>query len=103
MNPSPLTGERLANALEYRHTFFFNNPHQRVLQFGPASGSLKRDSGQHNDCCTGLPGRGLTALVLHDDLPPVNDKKGVVAPGASRCAGQADESRRGDLDLIRND
>ncbi|MEG1156687.1 MAG: hypothetical protein RSD94_12490 [Acinetobacter sp.] len=39
MNPSPLTGERLAIALEYRHTFFFINPDQRVLQFVPASGS----------------------------------------------------------------
>ncbi|EPF6612186.1 TPA: hypothetical protein ACTYSZ_003400 [Klebsiella aerogenes] len=39
MNPSPLTGERLAIALEYRYAFFFFNPHQRVLQFVPASGS----------------------------------------------------------------
>lgn len=40
MNPSPLTGERLAIILEYRYAFFFFfNPHQRVLQFGPASGS----------------------------------------------------------------
>lgn len=59
-----------------RHTFFFINPHQRVLQFGPASGSLvQRDSGQHHDCCTDLPCRGLTAQLLHDELPPVNDKE----------------------------
>ncbi|MBI0276879.1 hypothetical protein I6H07_13940 [Hafnia alvei] len=30
MNPSPLTGERLAIVLEYRHTFFLVNPNQRV-------------------------------------------------------------------------
>ncbi|MFL4411968.1 hypothetical protein [Citrobacter portucalensis] len=39
MNPSPLTGKRLAIVLEYRYAFFFVNPHQRVLQFVPASGS----------------------------------------------------------------
>lgn len=38
---SPLiTGARLAGALLYRYAFFFINPHQRILQFGPASGSL---------------------------------------------------------------
>lgn len=39
MNPSPLTDERLAIALEYRFAFFFIDPDQRELQFGPASGS----------------------------------------------------------------
>ncbi|WP_267238848.1 hypothetical protein [Kluyvera intermedia] len=39
MNPSPLTDERLAIALEYRCAFFFIDPDQRELQFGPASGS----------------------------------------------------------------
>ncbi|MGV4263228.1 hypothetical protein [Citrobacter freundii] len=39
MNPSPLTGERLAIAQGYRYAFFFIDPDQRVLQFGPASGS----------------------------------------------------------------
>lgn len=49
MNPSPLTGERMANILEHRHTFFFINPNQRVLQFVPASGSYG-DSGPHHNC-----------------------------------------------------
>ncbi|WP_137742608.1 hypothetical protein R0L47_05535 [Pectobacterium polonicum] len=71
MNPSPLTGERLAIVLEYRHTFFLINPHQRVLQFGPASGSLRGDSGQHHYCCVGTTRRGLSALVLHNDSPVI--------------------------------
>lgn len=62
MNPSPLTGERMASVLEYRHTFFFINPHQRVLQFVPASGS-HGDSGPHHDCCIAVRLRSIRLLV----------------------------------------
>ncbi|MGP6473512.1 hypothetical protein [Rahnella aceris] len=30
----------MADMLLYRYAFFFNYPNQRILQFGPASGSL---------------------------------------------------------------
>lgn len=62
MNPSPLTGERLAIALEYRYAFFFIDPDQRVLQFVPASGS-HGDSGQHHDCYIAYRLRSIRLLV----------------------------------------
>ena len=55
MNPSPLTGERLAH-------LFFINPNQCVLQFVPASGSYG-DSGPHHDCGFAYRLRSIRLLV----------------------------------------
>ncbi|MGQ7806836.1 hypothetical protein ACUN3I_14580 [Hafnia alvei] len=49
MNPSPLTGERLANVLECRHVFFLVNPNQRVCSTTCFWLHLV-DSGPHHDC-----------------------------------------------------